>query len=145
MCNILDALGENDIDTPISILRQLFVGIEYDLHISQEKYYQTIFYLIFTMMGLKVNTEIKTNLGRIDAVIDDKSIFIFEFKFSDLSKDNTIIPQNSLAEQALAQIKSKKYYEKYLHKGKEIYLIGAAFADRNIGDYLVEKLTSNEN
>jgi hypothetical protein len=138
--NIIDALRENDMDATISILRQLFVGIEYDLHISQEKYYQTIFYLIFTMMGLKVNTEIKTNLGRIDAVIDDKAIFIFEFKFSDLvSYDNTIEKQEFLAKQALDQIKSKKYYEKYLSSGKEIFLIGVAFADRNIGEYVVEK------
>lgn len=126
---IIDGLAEDDIDTCISQLRKIFVKIEYDLHISQEKYYQTLFYLIFTMLGLKIKTEIKTNLGRIDAVIESKSIYIFEFKFS------------GTKEEALAQIKNKKYYEKYLNRGKDIYLIGAEFRDRNIGEYAVELLS----
>ncbi len=80
------------------------------------------------MIGLKIQTEVKTNLGRIDAVIQSKSIYIFEFKF------------HGTKEEAIAQIKSKKYYEKYLNLGKPIYLIGAEFQDKNIGDYIVEKV-----
>jgi Predicted AAA-ATPase/PD-(D/E)XK nuclease superfamily len=139
---LIDNLRENKIDESISVLRSFFAGVKYDIQIAQEKYYQTIFYVIFTLLGLKIETEVQTNLGRLDAVIDDKSIFIFEFKFLDsASKDNTIIPQLSFAQQALDQIKSKRYYEKYLHNGKEIYLIGVAFAERNIGEYLIEKFT----
>ena len=87
----------------------LFANIDYDLHIPQEKYYQTVFYLIFTLIGLRVSAEVlvlsrveaKTNIGRIDAVIEDREIFLFEFKFSG-NKDD-----------ALAQIKKNKYFEKY--------------------------------
>ncbi|HNF27037.1 MAG TPA: PD-(D/E)XK nuclease domain-containing protein [Leptospiraceae bacterium] len=75
----------------------------------QEKYCQTVFYLIFTLIGLRVSAEVlvlsrveaKTNIGRIDAVIEDREIFLFEFKFSG-NKDD-----------ALAQIKKNKYFEKY--------------------------------
>ena len=93
-----------------------------------EKYYQTIFYLIFSLIGLKVKAEVKTNKGRIDAVIIDKDIYIFEFKF-DGDKDN-----------ALKQIRDKKYFEKYQGVGKEIYLFGVEFTDRNIGNWVIEKL-----
>ena len=75
-----------------------------------------------------VKAEVKTNKGRIDAVIIDKDIYIFEFKF-DGDKD-----------QALNQIKDKKYFEKYQGVGKEIYLFGVEFTDRNIGNWVIEKL-----
>ncbi|MBW1745403.1 MAG: PD-(D/E)XK nuclease domain-containing protein, partial [Deltaproteobacteria bacterium] len=95
---------------------------------SKEKYYQTVFYLIFSLVGLKVEAEVKTNKGRIDAVIIDKDIYIFEFKFNG-DKDN-----------ALRQIKERGYFEKYQAKSKEIYLFGVEFTDRNIGDWVLEKL-----
>lgn len=31
--------------------------------IDREKYYQTVFYLIFLLIGLKVEAEVKTNKG----------------------------------------------------------------------------------
>ena len=40
---------------------------------------------------------------------------------------------------ALNQIKDKKYFEKYQGAGKEIYLLGVEFADRNVGEWVVEK------
>jgi|JI10StandDraft_1071094.scaffolds.fasta_scaffold91817_2 hypothetical protein len=124
---LTDSIQEEDLERSIQILREMFAGIEYDLHIPQEKYYQTLFYLTFTLLGFKIRTEVKTNLGRVDAVVESNSIYIFEFKLS------------GTKEEALAQIKTKKYYEKYLNKGKDIYLVGVEFKDRNIGEYIVEK------
>ncbi|MCD6273823.1 MAG: PD-(D/E)XK nuclease domain-containing protein [Deltaproteobacteria bacterium] len=49
---------------------------------KQKKYYQTIFYLIFSLVGLKIEAEVKINKGRIDGVIIDKDVYIFEFKFN---------------------------------------------------------------
>jgi hypothetical protein len=76
-----------------------------------------------------IETEVRTNQGRIDTVIiTEANIYLFEFKL-----DNT-------KEAALAQIKEKKYYEKYLGSGKKIYLIGVNFSTtkRNVDDYVVE-------
>jgi len=89
-----------------------------------------------------VEAEIKTNKGRIDAVIVDKDVYIFEFKF------------NGDKNKALIQIKEKKYFEKYQgmesrgrrtedggrKTGKDIYLIGVEFTDRNVGEWVVEKM-----
>ncbi|MBP7284153.1 MAG: ATP-binding protein [Leptospiraceae bacterium] len=127
---ILDALAVDDLEACISYLRKIFIKIDYDLHIPQEKYYQTLFYLTFTLLGFKISTEVKTNLGRVDAVVESNSIYIFEFKLS------------GTKEEALAQIKTKKYYEKYLNKGKDIYLVGVEFKDRNLGEYISEKFES---
>ena len=125
---MIDALKNHDFELFFDTLRIFFANIPYDLQINKEKYYQTIFYLIFSLIGLKVEAEIKTNKGRIDAVIIDKDIYIFEFKFGG-DKDK-----------ALNQIKEKKYFEKYQGKDKKIYLFGVEFTDRNVGEWIIEKM-----
>ncbi|MCB1189545.1 MAG: ATP-binding protein [Leptospiraceae bacterium] len=125
---LIKAIQADDIDKCMFVLREIFVGIDYDLHIPLEKYYQTLFYLVFTLLGFKIATEVKTNIGRIDAVVESKSVYIFEFKL------------NRTKEEALEQIKSKRYYEKYVSRGKPIYLVGVEFKDRNIGEYIIERL-----
>ncbi|MEA2083760.1 MAG: AAA family ATPase [Thermodesulfobacteriota bacterium] len=125
---LIDALREHDFDAFFDTLRVFFADIPYDLHIDREKYYQTIFYLVFSLVGLKVEAEVKTNKGRIDAVIIDNDVHIFEFKL-DGNKDN-----------ALGQIKDKGYFEKYQGTGKNIYLFGVEFTDKNVGAWMVEKL-----
>jgi hypothetical protein len=122
------AFLEEDLDGVINVLQDIFASVEYDIQIRNEKYYQTIFYLIFNLLGYYIKTEVKTNRGRIDAVVESKSIYIFEFKL------------NGTKEEALRQIKEKKYYEKYISLGKPIYLVGAEFQDKNLGEYLVERM-----
>ena len=72
------ALQETDWERFFHILNTFLATIDYALHIKQEKYYQTIFYLIFKLIGLEINAEVRTNQGRIDAVIEtDEVVFIF--------------------------------------------------------------------
>ena len=128
LIDLIRTLRKSDFETFFDTLRIFFSNIPYDLQINKEKYYQTIFYLIFSLIGLKVEAEIKTNKGRIDAVIIDKNIYIFEFKF------------NGNKDKALNQIKKTKYFEKYQSSDKEIYLFGVEFTDRNVGEWVVEKM-----
>lgn len=70
------------------------------MHLDYEKYYQTIFYLLFKLIGLRVSAEVRTNDGRIDAVVEtEHSIYLFEFKL------------NQDAEVALQQIQDREYYQ----------------------------------
>ena len=102
--------------TFFGVLDAFFANIDYDLHLKQEKYYQTIFYLIFLMLGYQVSAEVKTNQGRIDAVIElPDRIYLFEFKLDGSAAD------------ALAQIKTVEYYQKYQQRGLAMILIGANF------------------
>ena len=78
--------------------RSFFSSIPYDLENNQEKHYQTIFYLLFRLMGQYVDAEVKSAVGRADVVIKmQEAIYVFEFKV-----DGT-------PEEALAQINSKQY------------------------------------
>jgi hypothetical protein len=82
--------------------------------------------------SFRVNTEDRTNLGRIDLVLEsDTSVYLFELKV------------NSSAKAALEQIKEKKYYEKYLNVQKELLIIGVNFSleERNVTDWVVEKIS----
>ncbi len=99
-----------------SLLTTIFATIPYGIHVNEEKYYQTIFYLILKMIGAHIIVEHQTNIGRIDAVIQTKNdCFIIEFKI------------NASAETALQQIENKKYYQQYQSLNKKITLIGIAF------------------
>ena len=64
------------------LLRAYYAAIPYDLEDNKdkdEKYYQLIFYLLFTNMGQFVNTEVKSAKGRADAVVKTAdSIYVFE-------------------------------------------------------------------
>lgn len=113
---LVDALQRRDFALFFATLDSFFANIDYDLHLKQEKYYQTIFYLIFLMIGMQVSAEVKTGQGRIDAVVElADHIFLFEFK---LDKD---------AATALQQIKDSAYHQKYVLKSKPITLVGANF------------------
>ena len=131
LSRLIKAIREGDLGEFLGTMRVFLAGIPYDIQIEHEKYYQSVFYLIFSLLGHQVEAESRTADGRIDAVVQTGSgIFVFEFKLYD-----------SKAE-ALAQIKEKEYHVKYLNAGKPVHLIGVEFdrERRNIGDWLVETI-----
>lgn len=118
------SLQANDLPQFFETLNVFFANLDYDLHLENEKYYQSIFYMIFLLLGLRVTAETKTGHGRIDAVIElPTRILIFEFKLGET------------AALALQQTKDKAYAEKYRLHGKPITLVGANF------DYKSRRLT----
>ena len=95
-----------------------------------EGYYASVIYTYLQSLGLDIIGEDVTNHGRIDLTIRvEKYIYIIEFK---VGKDN-----------ALAQIKSKNYAQKYLSEKKEIFLVGINFdsEEKNICGFEWEKFT----
>ena len=79
---------------------------------------------------MDANAEDVTNRGRIDISVKVKNdlYYIIELKLDES------------AEEALKQIKEKKYYEKYGMKGNTIHLLGINFSskERNITDWKEE-------
>ncbi len=71
-----------------------------------------------------------TSTGRIDLTLTiGDSIYILEFKVDG-------------KEDALKQIKDRNYQQKYLNKGKNIYLLGIDFSSekKNISNFEWEKI-----
>lgn len=123
---LLDALQQQNLERFFAVLRVFFANIDYDLHLDYEKYYQTIFYVLFMLMGLRIAAEVKTNDGRIDAVVElDERIYLFEFKL------------NKSAPMAVEQLTSHTYYRRYQLRGKPLICIGANFntTSRTVEDW----------
>ena len=114
------ALKRNDIDAFCSALSTACANIPHQLHIPQEKYYHSLFQQLCTLLKIYAESEVSTDKGRIDMVLQTKThIFIFELKL------------NASAEAALLQIEERKYYEKYLLSGKKRVLVGLSIQRSN--------------
>lgn len=110
-------------------MKVFFAGIPYELSGNTERYYQSIFYVVFTLMGQFVEAEVRSSHGRADAVVKTKdTVYVFEFKL------------NGTAEEALEQIDGKGYLIPYRLEGKKLVKVGVEFskATRNISRYVVE-------
>ncbi len=120
---MIRALKAGDAKAMLEALRAFFATMPYDIALDAEKYYQSLVFCVFKMIGLDIQAEVRTNMGRIDAVARVPGfIYLFEFKIKGTSAA------------ALEQIKEKRYYERYLGTGDKVILIGAGFSlkTRNI-------------
>ena len=128
----IDALYDDKLDIFFETLKFFFANIPY--HISSrapEETYQAIFCAILYFIGVGVTPEVRTNEGRIDAVMETPDhVYVMEFK------------RDKSAAEAMAQIKENKYYEKFLGSGKKITLVGVNFDSekRTIAEWVTEKL-----
>lgn len=124
-----EMLYSNDLKSFFNTMKTFFAGNENTIILDEEKYYQSIFYTILRLLGVYIEVEVSTNVGRIDTVIYVRDVvYIIEFKL-----DGT-------AQEALDQIKQKEYYQKYQRDDRQIVLVGVNFSQkkRNIDEYLVE-------
>jgi hypothetical protein len=125
-------LRQEQLDLFIETTNAILAAIPYE-HIrdQDEHYYHTVFYLMLAASGVLIPTEVLTSHGRIDMEVHflDK-IYIVELKC------------NQSAEQAITQIKAKKYFEKHLHGGRKILLLGINFStnERRITEWRVEEV-----
>ena len=129
LTQMVEALRADDVDDMLDALSCFFANIPANITVKREKYYQTLFYAVFVLIGARTHAECWTNRGRVDAVVETpRGVYVFEFKL-----DGT-------AAAALAQIKAKGYAEKWLRCGKKVTLVGAAFdaGMHNLSDRQVE-------
>jgi hypothetical protein len=120
------ALVKGDIDAAMNELIPFLAAIPYDLAIRQEKYYQTVIYPIFRMLGLYCQSEVKIATDRIDTLVETGDyIYCFEFKL------------DIAAEEALRQIDDKGYLLPWQNKDKQLVKVGVSFDSkkRNIGEW----------
>jgi len=82
-------------------------------------------------MGLRVQSEVMMSDARADCVVEtDVHVYILEFKL------------DKSAQNALDQIKPKKYHQAYWEKGKKVIGIGVNFSSetKNIEEWEAEEL-----
>ena len=130
------ALKKNDIDTAMQEMQAFLAGIPYvegfqkklaDVK-NYEGFYEYTFWLIFNMLNVNAQTQVKCSNGRIDFVVKmPAATYVFELKV------------NGTAQQALDQINDKGYFLPYETEGHKVVKVGVQF-DRemmSIGEWVV--------
>jgi ATP-dependent exoDNAse (exonuclease V) beta subunit len=117
----------------MKLMRALLAKIPYPLHIEQEAYYHSLFYMIAILMGVEIDLEVLTDKGRIDGVLTltDK-IYLIEFKYGKVGTR-----MESLTHQAIQPIQDKNYSERFWNDSRPRLLLGIGFINQEIGYKLI--------
>ena len=111
------------------ILTALFASIPYTTSDAPfEHYFQSVLYMVFTLLGQFVQCEVHSSRGRADCIVEtDDFVYIFEFKM-----DKT-------AREALQQIEDKGYAAPFASDSRQVFKIGVSFdsGQRNLAEWLV--------
>ena len=132
-----ELLSANDLDGLHGLFHAFFASIPYEWYTSNdiaryEGYYASVFYSYFAALGLDITVEDSTNHGRLDmAVRFGTAVHLFEFKVVELA------PKGA----AMAQLRKKRYADKYLDGSAEVHLVAVEFSreKRNIVAFEVER------
>jgi len=128
------ALDTEDMEAFLGILKGFYASIPYSLHVKAERFYHALFLAFMRMLGMDVEGEILTDVGRIDSVLKrSHQIYIIEFKYS--AEGGSL---DRLVNKALAQIRSKGYGEKYAGDERRLLYMGIAFDGVQISGRLEE-------
>jgi hypothetical protein len=95
----------------------LFASIPYTTkRVPFEHDFQTVIFLVFTLLGQYVHAEVHSARGRADCVAEVRDyVYLFEFK-----RDGT-------ADEALAQIEEKNYAAPYAADSRRLIRVGVSF------------------
>jgi hypothetical protein len=124
------AFQRNDFSNLQHDLNEVFQGIDFQFwENTQEKFYHGIIHLVFNLIGVFVQSEVRTNRGLCDAVVrTPEHIYVLEFKM------------NQSAQAALNSIHERGYLEKFKNEGKKLSAMGINLDgdQRKIDDFALE-------
>jgi hypothetical protein len=123
-------LTEGDLPNFFALLSSIFASVPYQITRTEESYFHSVTHVVLALTAHVVHSEIPTNQGRMDAVLDaGERVYIFEFKLRDSADD------------ALAQIREHGYPERFRAAGKPLTLVGVAFDTeaKNVREWKAEE------
>ena len=134
---LYNLLQVNDFAGLKTLFGAFFASVPYQWHTrndlaNYEGYYASVFYSYFAGLGLDVRVEDSSSHGRLDmAVLFNAHVYLFEFKVVEMAP----------AGAAMAQLKERRYADKYRALGQPIHLIAVEFSKdtRNLVAFEVER------
>ena len=130
VADFVEMLYDGDLEGAMVRLKAYLASISNRLSNKNERDFQTVFYLIFNLMGAFILVEEDSAIGRADAVIHTPdAVYVFELKY------------DGSAEEAIRQIDDKGYLIPYSADGKRLYKIGVNYdsQQRTIGEWIVKE------
>ena len=114
---IVDSIFNGKPEKLMDALRVYFAGVPYDLKMENENNFQNALYILLSLIGVNVESEVHTSNGRIDLLIKTPDyIYIIELKY------------DAHAKAAITQIDEKRYDLPFRHDRRRIFKIGANFS-----------------
>ena len=126
----VEQLYDNDLNGALTSLKAYLSGISNRLSNKNERDFQTVFYLIFNLMGAYIKVEEDSAIGRADAVLHmPDTTYVFELKY------------DGSAEEAIKQIDDKGYLIPYTADGKRLVKVGVNYDSdqRTIGEWIIRE------
>ena len=126
----MEQLYEDNMDEALQKMKVYLASISNRLSNKNGRDFQTVFYLIFNLMGAYIQVEEDSAIGRADAVLHmPTTTYVIELKY-----DKT-------AEEALRQIDEKGYLIPYSADGKRLVKVGINFDSnqRTISDWIIKE------
>lgn len=123
------AVIADDMEQALTLMRAYLAGVSYRLSNKTERDVQTIFYLVFSLIGSFIKVEEESAHGRADVVITLPSVvYVMELKF------------DGSADAALRQIDEKGYLIPYTADGKRLIKVGVNYSseERTITEWRIE-------
>ena len=123
-------LKSGDLDTALQTLKVYLKQVPYQENANSEGHYTSMLYVVFSLLGFHVESQVRTSDGRIDIVLKTPTcVYVMELKIDRPAKD------------ALAQINTKDYLLPYSLDGRQLVKVGLSFSTqtRTLEDWTVEK------
>lgn len=120
-----------DPETSFQVLKAYLESIPYQDSKFDENHYTQMMYVIFSILGVNIQSQVRTANGRIDAVVSTKDyIYVIEVKLNDSP------------EKALEQIDKKDYLLPYTLDDRKLFKIGVEFTtgnqERKIKEWIIK-------
>ena len=131
-----ELLAANDFAGLKTLFQAFYASIPYEWYTNNdiaryEGYCASVFYSYFAGLGLDITVEDSTSHGRLDmAVRFNANVYLFELKVVEMAGEGA----------AMAQLKERRYAEKYRGAGEPIHLVAVEFSrdSRNVVAFEVE-------
>ena len=124
------AVMAGDMELALTLMRAYLAGVSYRLANKTERDVQTIFYLVFSLIGNFIKVEEESAHGRADVVITlPSTVYVMELKL------------DGSADTALKQIDEKGYLIPYTAEGKRLVKVGVNYSseERTITEWRIEE------
>ena len=130
VAEFIELLYDEDVEGAMVRLKAYLSSISNRLSNKNERDFQTVFYLIFNLMGALIRVEEDSAIGRADAVLHlPTAVYVFELKYDGSATD------------ALRQIDEKGYLIPYSAEGKRLVKVGVNYdsEQRTISDWIIKE------
>ncbi len=129
VADVYEAILADDLDTALRTLQAYLASVPYAEHATSEGHYQTMLYVVFSLLGRYMQMEVRTARGRIDLLLSNRTdLYVMELKL------------DRPAAEALAQIDQKGYLLPYTLDGRRLHKVGIAFSteSRTLSEWVIE-------